>query len=236
MKKTCFALTIISSMLCASAFAGPPMTMAAPPPSACGTGWYFGLQGGGNISQNVSDRHETINGADVSIGWDSNVGGYGGIKFGYVFGQSEWRFALEEDWFYNGVDADAHVRINGTELPNTNVNSVLNTGAFMTNLMLRYAPNGGCGLQPYIFGGIGGWWGETGGDVDITVGNVTRSLGSRDNGGFAWQAGAGMDYYFNPKWSIFAEYKFLDYTNAGGDFNDSNIGQHLIGGGFRVHF
>lgn len=236
MKRTFFALTIASALISAPVFAGPPTTAPAPPPSACGTGWYFGLQGGGNISQDISDHHWDINGVDVALGMDSNVGGYGGIKFGYVFGQSDWRFALEEDWYYNGMDADAHVRVNGTELQNVNVDAVLNTAAFMTNLVLRYAPHGNCGFQPYIFGGIGGWWGETGGDIDVTVGNTTRSFGSADNGGFAFQLGAGFDYYFSPKWSIFTEYKFVDYTNAGGDWNDSNIGQHLIGGGFKVHF
>ena len=237
MKRTYIALTIASTLLCVSTFAGPVTTTMAPPPSsACGTGWYFGLQGGGNIHQDVSSRHVDVNGADVELSMDNNVGGYGGIKFGYVFGNADFRFALEEDWYYNGVDADAKVSVNGTELQNTNVNAVLNTAAFMTNLVLRYAPHGGCGLQPYIFGGIGGWWGETGGDVDVTVGSVTRSFGSADNGGFAFQLGAGLDYYFNPQWSIFTEYKFVDYTNAGGDWNDSNIGQHLIGGGFKVHF
>ena len=46
----------------------------------------------------------------------------------------------------------------------------------------------------------------------------------------------GVDYYFSPKWSVFTEYKFLDYTNAGGDFNKNNVGQHLVGSGFRFHF
>ena len=109
------------------------------------------------------------------------------------------------------------------------MDSLFNTGAFMTNLLLRYAPNGGCGLQPYLLGGLGGWWGETGGDVELRTDETTRRLGSRDNGGFAFQVGAGVDYYFEPRWSVFTEYKFLDYTNAGGEFNHSNIGQHLVG-------
>jgi predicted porin len=61
-------------------------------------------------------------------------------------------------------------------------------------------------------------------------------FGGGRNGGFAFQVGAGVDYYFSPKWSTFVEYKFLDYTNAGGDFNNSNIGQHLVGGGVKFHF
>ena len=81
MKRTLFALTILSALTCAPVFAGPPMTMAPPPPSgACGTGWLVGLQGGANISQSVSDRHWDVNRVDIALGMDSNVGGYGGIK------------------------------------------------------------------------------------------------------------------------------------------------------------
>ena len=230
------ALTILSGFLCASAMAGPPPVVQAPAPSACGTGWYFGLQGGANVYQDFgSDENFTLGGVPLSVGVNNEIGGYGGIKFGYVFGTSEWRFALEEDWYYNGVSAEAAIRQNGNDI--VTIDQQLNTAAFMTNLVLRYAPNGGCGIQPYIFGGLGGWWGETGGDADVTVGNVTTRVDTgSDNGGFAFQVGAGLDYYFNPKWSIFTEYKFLDYTNAGGDFTDSNVGQHLVGGGFRVHF
>jgi outer membrane autotransporter protein len=141
---------------------------------------------------------------------------------------------LEEDWFYNGVNARAHLDLNGAQV--ADADATLNSAAFMTNFLLRYAPHGGCGLQPYILGGIGGWWGETGGDIDVTVGNTRINAGSRDNGGFAFQVGAGVDYYFSPKWSIYTEYKFLDYTNAGNEFTNSNVGQHLVGAGFRVHF
>ena len=236
MKRIYLVLAILGTLLSIPAFAGPPAPVVPVQSNACGTGWYFGLQGGANVAQDYGDdRSILFNGSTISLGNNDQVGGYGGIKFGYVFGQSDWRFALEEDWYYNGVDVEGALRVDGVDV--ATVDQQLNTAAFMTNLVLRYAPNGGCGFQPYIFGGVGGWWGETGGDADVTVGGVTRSFNSgSDNGGFAFQVGAGVDYYFNPKWSIFTEYKFLDYTNAGGDFTDSNIGQHLVGGGFRVHF
>ena len=137
--------------------------------------------------------------------------------------------------YYNGVDARAFVD-DAARREIAHADAMLNTGAFLTNILLRYAPNGGCGLQPYILGGIGGWFGETGGDVDLHVNGITRSLGSRDGGGFAFQVGAGCDYYFSPKWGTFVEYKFLDYLNAGSGFTNDNVGQHLIGAGLRFHF
>lgn len=239
MKKLYSRLAIVSSLLCASSFAGTPdfkQAVAAPPPPAdCGVGWYFGLDGGANVYQDFGGEHQlgVIDGERVSIEANHRVGGFGGIKFGYVFGHGPWRWGLEEDYFYNGVNAAAHIDVDHQEV--ASVSSLLNTGAFMTNAIFRYAPTG-CGFQPYILGGLGGWWGETGGDVDFNVNGETHHLGSRDNGGFAFQAGAGIDYYFSPKWSVFTEYKFLDYTNAGGEFNNSNIGQHLVGGGIRIHF
>ena len=239
MKKLLTLTLMVSSSLCISSLGGSPnvkqVAPAAPPPAPCGTGWYFGIDGGANVYQDFGGTHNlgVINGETVTTEANHHVGGYGGIKFGYVFGQGPFRFGLEEDYFYNGVNATTHIDLDGTEV--AAVKGFFNTGAFMTNMVFRYAP-GGCGFQPYILGGIGGWWGETGGDIEVDVGGVRRSLGSADNGGFAFQAGAGVDYYFAPKWSVFTEYKFLDYTNAGGEFNDSNIGQHLVGAGMRFHF
>jgi opacity protein-like surface antigen len=237
MKRIYFTLIILNAFLGASAFAGDDFKQVAPaPPPVCGTGWYFALDGGANVYQDFGgDKHIGINGNDVAFGTHDHIGGFGGIKLGYVFGQGTWRWGLEEDLFYNGVDATVRAQINGNEV--ASASALLNTAAFMTNISLRYAPHGGCGFQPYIFGGIGGWWGETGGDIDVTIGNTTRSVGSsRDNGGFAFQVGAGLDYYFSPKWSVFTEYKFLDYTNAGNEFTNSNVGQHLVGGGLKIHF
>ena len=239
MKRLYCALSILNAAMLTSTLGGTPdykqVAPAPAPQQPCGMGWYFGLDGGANVYQDFGGERElgVIDGNKFTADTNHHVGGFGGIKFGYVFGPGPIRFGLEEDYFYNGVDATAHVDENGQEI--ASVNSLFNTGAFMTNLLLRYAPNGGCGLQPYILGGLGGWWGETGGDVELRTDETTRRLGSRDNGGFAFQVGAGVDYYFEPRWSIFTEYKFLDYTNAGGEFNHSNIGQHLVGAGFRFH-
>ena len=239
MRATISALTIASALICASAFAGTETykTTATPAPSECGTGFYVALDGGANLYQDFGgDKQFGFAGQTFELGAHEHTGGFGGIKFGYIFGNGAFRFGLEEDLYYNGVEAGAFVRTANNNVEIAHGNAQLNTAAFMTNLILKWAPNGGCGFQPYILGGVGGWWGETGGDIDITVGNQTHSFGSRDNGGFAFQLGAGTDYYFSPKWAVFVEYKFLDYTNAGNEFTNSNIGQHLVGGGVKFHF
>ncbi len=53
----------------------------------------------------------------------------------------------------------------------------------------------------------------------------------------AWQIIAGTDYYWNPKFSTFIEYKFLNYTSTQINTNENrNLGQQLVGAGVRVHF
>src|SRR4030095_379798 len=50
--------------------------------------------GGANVHQSFDDSCSI---GDTSLHLDHNVGGYGGIKLGYVFGTDTYRFALEED-------------------------------------------------------------------------------------------------------------------------------------------
>ena len=68
----------------------------------------------------------------------------------------------------------------------------------------------------------------------------------------AWQAIAGADYYWTPKFSTFIEYHFIDYTSdtlfAVRDIEtrrgiqevkrefDLDLKQHLVGVGVRFHF
>src|SRR5215813_15407923 len=122
MRKQHSMLVIASSLVCASSFAGSPedKQVAPPPPPwvPCGTGWYFGIDGGANVYQDFGGTHNlgVINGETVTAEANHHVGGYGGIKFGYIFGQGPFRFGLEEDYFYNGVDARTHIDLDGSEV------------------------------------------------------------------------------------------------------------------------
>ena len=59
----------------------------------------------------------------------------------------------------------------------------------------------------------------------MTVGNRHFEGGDGNNSGLAWQIIGGADYYLSEKTSIFAEYKFLNYKDAGS--NENRIGQHI---------
>src|SRR4029077_17564862 len=137
----------------------------------------------------------------------------------------------EEDMFYNGwrTGADSVLTINGVTTRTSSSSIDINSGAFMTNALLKLGTGK---FQPYIGAGIGAYYAESAGG---NIGPFTTS-GGGSHGDFAWNALAGADYYFNPKTSIFIEYKFLEYT-AEPDWGQSReLGQQLLGAGLRFHF
>jgi opacity protein-like surface antigen len=248
MKKLLLLPTLAMTVL----FAGPaqagesaPMAPAPPPaPEAYGAGFYGAIMLGGNIWQEGrgGDRRFTNDFGDtLTIQPNTDAGFFGGIKLGYVFGTGTVRFALEEDMFYNGWSRGGDSRIvlaNGL-VSRTSTSSInIDSGVFLTNGILKF---GNGKFQPYIGAGIGGYFAETGG-VEVTGfrnngGGAFRTNGDGNASGFAWQAFVGADYYFNPKTSIFLEYKFLQYTKYSEFFDDSaEFNQQLIGAGLRWHF
>lgn len=204
-----------------------------PPPEVYGTGWYGAVELGANIWQDRGDTRNfaDANGNTLQIDPTNDTGFFGGIKIGYVFGTGSVRFALEEDMFYNGwqTGADSTLVLNG-ETTRSSSSVDINSGAFMTNAIVRF--NGTGKFQPYIGAGIGAYYAESAG------GNFGpfNTGGGGSHADFAWQVIAGADYYFNPKMSMFVEYKFLEYT-AQPDWGDSRVlGQQLLGAGLRFHF
>jgi len=202
----------------------------APPEPLYGVGWYFGLQAGVNAYQNFKDRQFTLGGNRVSIDANDKVGFAGGIKLGYVFGTGSVRPAAELDAYYNGVQADADVRVNGHHT-NINADGDLNSGAFLANFLLRF--NCLNRFQPYIGAGVGGYYAQSN-DVEVSAGHRHFHVDDGSGSGFAWQLIAGADYYFTEKVSGFLEYKFLNYEDAG--FSGDRLEQHIVMLGARLHF
>lgn len=222
----------IATLLAVRADAGPAPA-PAPPSEVYGTGWYGAVQLGANIYQDRGDVRNFTNAAGDTLRLDPNndTGFFGGVKLGYVFGTGPVRFALEEDMFYNGwqTGADSTLVVNGVTTRSSSSFDI-NTGAFMTNGLVRF-PFGK--FQPYIGGGIGAYYAESAGG---SFGPFNFS-GGDSHADFAWQVIAGADYYFNPKFSTFIEYKFLEYTASQADIGDERVlGQHLLGAGLRFHF
>jgi opacity protein-like surface antigen len=195
---------------------------------------------------------------DFSVDLDQkhDVGIFGGIKLGYVFGTGLVRPTIEGDFFYNGFnfDGDLTLRDRGEVLHQTNVSTWLNGGAFMANFILRFNFKR---FQPYAGAGVGAWYAHTDGvDVEFrnvpVVGTFNVKTGSLSHGDLAWQVVAGADYYWTPKFSTFVEYHYLDYTTTftsegarrrgrangidAGNLSLGDLDQHLVGAGVRFHF
>jgi opacity protein-like surface antigen len=227
--------------------------VAPPPPPMYGLGFYGAIDAGANIYQDRGGTR-TFNGdnrllendrdfdATLDVNPKNDVGFFGGIKLGYVFGTGVVRPTIEGDFFYNGFRGGANFTLNdrfGDTIAQRNVTTWINTGAFMANFILRFAP-GNQRFQPYAGAGVGVYYAESAGVevVDPVTGRVpVNTGGGASHADLAWQIIAGSDYYFNPKMSAFIEYKFLEYTSTQINTNDNRVlGQQLLGAGVRFHF
>ena len=210
-----------------------------PPPPLYGIGFYGAIDMGANVYQNRGgDRFfENEFGDTLTINPKNDVGFFGGMKLGYVFGTGVFRPTVEGDFFYNGFrgGADATIRFaDGEIFRQSSTTTFINTGAFMANFIGRFAFGK---FQPYVGGGVGIYFAESAG-VDFTGPNGRFSTsGGASHSDLAWQIIAGTDYYWTPKFSTFIEYHYLDYTSTQIDTGSSrDLGQHLVGAGVRFHF
>jgi len=213
--------------------------VAAPPPELYGTGFYGAIDAGANLYQNRGEDRtfEDDFGFTLEVDPKNDVGFFGGLKLGYVFGTGVVRPTLEGDFFYNGFRGGADFTLRdpfGDVLRESHVTSWINTGAFMGNFILRLAFGR---FQPYAGAGVGIYYAESAGVEVQTPHGTFDTGGGQSHADLAWQVIAGSDYYWTPKFSTFIEYHYLNYTSTQLDTHeDRDLGQHLLGGGVRVHF
>jgi opacity protein-like surface antigen len=232
--------------------------VAPPPPPMYGLGFYGAIDMGANVFQDRGGNRTFTDdnpnspffGSNLEVDPKNDVGFFGGIKLGYVFGSGVVRPTVEGDFFYNGFRGGADFTLNEAFTPcpscatqlttrQANVTSWINTGAFMANFILRFAP-GNQRFQPYAGGGVGIYYAESAGleVVDPVTGDVpVNTGGGRSHADLAWQVVAGSDYFFTPNMSAFIEYHYLNYTSTQINTNQSrDLGQHLVGAGVRFFF
>jgi opacity protein-like surface antigen len=247
-KKLYLVTALLAGFLVAPLHAGQEVykqVAPAPPPELYGLGFYGAIDMGANVYQNRGgDRtfsDDNLNspffGDSLTVSPKNDVGFFGGVKLGYVFCRGIIRPAIEGDFFYNGFrgGADFNLRDSfGNTLRSSRVTSWINSGAFMGNFILRFAFGR---FQPYAGAGVGIYYAESAG-ADFQGPNGSLSTGGgQSHADLAWQIIAGTDYYWNPKFSTFIEYKFLNYTSTQINTDQSrNLGQQLVGAGVRVHF
>ena len=255
MKKLLLSTIALTALVAPSLRAGTEtykQVAPPPPPPLYGVGFYGAIDMGANVFQNRGDdKTFSANGPLVSaedfgdtltVSPKNDVGFYGGVKLGYVFGTGVVRPTIEGDFFYNGFrgGADFTLRdINNVVLAQRDATTWINTGAFMANFILRFAP-GNQRFQPYAGAGVGIYYAESAGVqvVNPVTGTVPINTGGgQSHADLAWQVVAGSDYFFTPNISAFIEYHYLDYTSTQIDTNESrDLGQHLAGAGVRFFF
>ena len=249
MKRFSLVTSLLVGLAVASLQAGPaePYKQVAPPPppELYGLGFYGAIDMGANVFQNRGgDRTFSDDNLDspffgdtLTVSPKNDVGFFGGIKLGYVFGTGVVRPTIEGDFFYNGFRGGADFTLRdsfGDTLRSSSVTTWINSGAFMGNFILRFAFGR---FQPYAGAGVGIYYAESAG-ADFQGPNGSLSTGGgKSHADLAWQVIAGSDYYWTPKFSTFIEYKYLDYTSTQINTDQTrDLGQHLIGAGVRVHF
>jgi opacity protein-like surface antigen len=256
-KLSSFVITLLG-FATAAARAGEPDLYkqdVPPPPRLYGTGFYGALDVGPNLFENrgetrtFTDKLDLVLRDTAKLHPDSDIGIFGGIKLGYVFGTGIVRPTIEADFFYNGFRADSDFTLReifdpchgipGCEAPiflitrKGEASTWVNTGAFMGNFILRLALGR---FQPYAGAGLGAYYAEST-DIEINTPIHEIRFNGENHADFAWQVLAGTDYYWNPKLSTFIEYRFLNYTNSQIDAGDNeDLGQHVVGAGLRFHF
>src|SRR5213596_319873 len=249
MKKSLLLTAIVVGFLTASLQAGPAVeykqVAPPPPPELYGLGFYGAIDMGANVYQNrggdrtfTDDRVGTEDFGDtLTVSPKNDVGFFGGIKLGYVFGTGVFRPTLEGDFFYNGFRGGADFTLRdsfGNVLAQRDVTTWINTGAFMGNFIGRFAFGR---FQPYAGAGVGIYYAESAGAEFQGPHGTFTTGGGRSHADLAWQIVAGSDYYWTPKFSTFIEYHFLNYTSTQIDTReDRDLRQHLVGAGVRFHF
>jgi len=260
MKKLSLLSLASAGFLTISAQAGQEVykQVAPPPPPMYGLGFYGAIDAGANVYQNRGgDRTFTDDnpnsqffGSTLEVSPKNDVGFFGGIKLGYVFGTGVIRPTIEGDFFYNGFRGGANLTLNEAFTPcpdcptelttrQANVTTWINTGAFLANFILRFAP-GNQKFQPYLGAGVGGYYAESAGVEirDPVTGDVpVNTGGGRSHADLAFDALAGADYFFSPKFSAFVEYKYLNYQSTQINTRQNRaLGQQLVGAGVRFFF
>jgi opacity protein-like surface antigen len=252
MKKFSIVPLFLFGFVAASLQAGQEVykQVAPPPPPMYGLGFYGAIDLGANVYQNRGGNRTFTDdnpnspffGDSLDVNPKNDVGFFGGIKLGYVWGTGLVRPTFEGDFFYNGFRGGANFTLrqaDGDIIAQRDVNTWINTGAFLGNFILRFAP-GNQRFQPYVGAGVGVYYAESAGTqvVDPVTGRVPINTGGgASHADLAFDVVAGSDYFFTPNFSAFIEYKYLNYQSTQINTNENRaLGQQLVGAGVRFFF
>jgi opacity protein-like surface antigen len=189
-------------------------------------GLYIGLYGGVNVGQtaDIDDEESDLVG-DIESELDSDIGWFGGLKFGYVFPTaSVVKPAIELDAFYMGINSELNTE---TDFGDFDISADFHSAVVMANVKVQFDLGT---FQPYIGAGLG--YAHTWVDEVEFDGTEVEGADS-DEGTFAYQGIAGFDIKLSERLALFTEYKAVVLHDLG---DVKNYVNHLVGVGVRIGF
>ncbi len=164
----------------------PPAYLPPPPIPYLWTGCYVGGNVGGAWS-----RIDLTDGINFSA---SNSGFAGGGQIGCDYQVGAWVVGLRD-------------MLDATSLSSSTTFATIGTADSRTHWFDTLTARGGYLLQPnlLLYAQGGAAWTNT----DITFFNGGAQLGEFSSDRTGWTIGAGAEWMFAPRWSVFAEYNFI---------------------------
>jgi len=245
MKKT-FVVGVALFAFAGSAGAADLPVKAPPVPYVTSSDW-TGFYAGGHVGNGWINEDSTLlsttgtllNPLGSVISADRD-GFLGGLQLGYNYQVQNWVLGIAGDVSWTNVTASTATP--STTIPGAVTNTQATTNWYSTltgragvvwNNSLLYVKGGGAWINENYSGNaiVAG--------TTVTVNSVTDTRGG-------WTIGGGLEWRFSPKWSIFAEYDYLDFgsksytftTNVPGVTSTSSITTNvsLLKGGINYHF
>lgn len=185
-----------------------PLYKAAPVVALSWTGCYIGGNVGGGWGRTQFTDFITVPGFDV--GRDTGTGVVGGGQIGCDYRTANWVFGLQG--MFDGSGVKGRLRPNGAGSAVNPVGFTANeTLGFKTEWFATLTGRIGYLVQPqallYVKGGAA-WAHNTYSDDDPIL--VPPYFGSGSATRSGWTIGGGLEYAFQPNWSLFVEYNFID--------------------------
>lgn len=216
---------VVGSLGTASAadMAVKALPMAAPVPYTW-TGWYVGLNAGGawnDTRDDVSPSGCFLTGAcDPAFATDNplrsdsvrlrGAGFTGGGQAGYNWQRDRWVFGIEGDINYTGINDGSSInRPLAPPLVANFIHSETDKMDWFGTLRGRVGVTATPSFLLYVTGGLA--FGEVrSASTTAFVFTGDTYAGTLDQTRFGWTVGGGGEWMIAPKWSIKAEYLFVD--------------------------
>ncbi|MEP6603515.1 MAG: outer membrane beta-barrel protein [Spartobacteria bacterium] len=186
-----------------------------PPNPFSWEGAYIGLNAGGAFGfSEANDTREYTNFTDVrdehADSWTYDASGFtGGIQWGYNWQRGHLVYGLETDVGYLNIDGDGFHKGDDIAV----VSSTQSDFYWSTRGRLGWAFG-----RLLLYG--------TGGSITVNYDASIRNPANGDHGSHeelrpGWTGGGGIEYAFNDRWSLKAEYLYFELENGTIDINST---------------